>query len=97
MIKEIRITTEDFFIGNFGCPEATDEIIEACTKNLNVDEDEEACVGDKEIPDHKCRECYVSWIDVSNINFIEHGYRKVIENVNDMIWKMDLDHKWEAD
>ena len=103
MIKEIRITTEDFFIGNFGCPEATDEIIGACTKNLIVDEkgiskrDEEACVGDKETPDHKCRECYVSWIDVSNVNFIEHGYRKVIENVNDMIWKMDLDHKWETD
>ncbi len=103
MIKEIRITTEDFFIGNFGCPEATDEIIGACTKNLIVDEkgiskrDEEACVGDKETPDHKCRECYVSWIDVSNVNFIEHGYRKVIENVNDMIWKMDLDHKWESD
>ncbi len=38
MIKEIRITTEDFFIGNFGCPEATDEIIGACTKNLIVDE-----------------------------------------------------------
>jgi PKHD-type hydroxylase len=102
-MKEIRITTEDFFIGNFGIPAPTDEIIEACTQNLSVDEkgiskrDEEAGVGDGETPDYKIRECYVSWLDVKNINFIEHGYRKVIENVNDMIWKMDLDHKWESD
>ena len=103
MIKEIRITTEDFFIGNFGCPEATDEIIEACTKNLIVDEkgiskrDEKGAVGNEDTLDYMGRECYVSWLSVENINFIEHGYRKVIENVNDMIWKMDLDHKWEAD
>ena len=77
-MKEIRITTEDFFIGNFGIPAPTDEIIEACTQNLNVDEkgiskrDEEAGVGDEDTTDYKIRECYVSWLDVKNINFIEH-------------------------
>ncbi len=104
-MKEVRITTEDFFIGNFGCSEATDELVNIFAK-IEIDKkgisvrDKEATTGtdeDTNTPNHKFRKCYVDWVDVDKVNFIEHGYRKVLENTNDMIWKMDLDHKWESD
>ena len=93
-MKEVRITTEDFFIGNFGCSEATDELLNSIKKNETI---VEATTGTDGTPNHKFRECYVSWIDVKNVNFIEQGCQKVVNSVNDMIWKIDLDHRWECD
>ena len=95
-MKPVKIATEDFFIGNFGHPEATDELVNSIGKNQNKISGE-GITGIDGTPNHKFRKCYVDWIDVENVNYIEQGYRKVIENVNGMIWKMDLDHRWETD
>lgn len=90
-----RIQTEDFFIGNLGSPEATEEILNACPiEKLSI---EEAKVGHEEMPRHYDRQCSVSWINVQQSNFIEIGLKKILWNVNEMIWKMPLDNEWDAD
>ena len=37
------------------------------------------------------------WLKVSESNFIEVGLRKIVHNVNNMIWHMKLDEEWQAD
>lgn len=95
-MKPLRIITEDFFIGNLGDHKITDEIVEACNNadNFNPDKLLEAEVGSS--VDHKIRNCKISWMSVDKVNFIEHGLRKIVENVNTMLWKINLDHEWQA-
>jgi len=100
-IKPFKILTKDYFIGNLGCPEATDEINLICNNQLQNDEnviskyDSISTIRNGEV-NYKLRKCFVSSIPVDNLNFIEQGLKKTIEYVNDMQWKMDLSHRWES-
>jgi len=104
-MKQKRIITEDFFLGNLGDLEATNEILNAYNKTFGKDVNEvlrndySAAVGGEEkiLVDHKIRKCYISWLSVSESNFIEHGLKKILENVNNISWKMNLDHCWSGD
>ena len=92
-MKQKRVITEDFFIGNLGAPEATQEIIKSCPEFLNY---KEAKVGHHDVPEHIHRKCLTSWLDVKQSNFIEIGLKKIINNVNDMIWKFDVKNEWSS-
>lgn len=100
-MKEKRIITEDFFIGNLGDVEATNEVLEAYTKSVgnNVNEisnlDTIGEVGGIEPGvNTKLRKCSVSWLDPWKSNFISLGLQRIIENVNEMTWDIDLIHDW---
>jgi len=101
-MKEKRIITEDFFLGNLGDIEATNEILKAYLKvfGKNVDEilenDLPALVDDFDTPTEKIRKCHIKWMNVSDNNFIESGLKKILKNVNNIIWKMELDDEWES-
>jgi len=92
-MKQKRVITEDFFIGNLGTPEATQEIIKSCPEFLNY---KEALVGKGEVPNHIDRKCLTSWLDVGQSNFVETGLKKIINNVNDMIWNFDVKNEWDG-
>ena len=92
-MKQKRIVTEDFFIGNLGTPEASEEIVSRCPEELQYDE---ATVAYDPIPQHVHRKCLTAWLDVEKSNFIETGLKKIIINVNDMIWKFDLKKEWDT-
>jgi PKHD-type hydroxylase len=100
-MKQKRIITEDFFIGNLGDIEASNEILNAYMQGVgsNIDSitkyDKEASVGNYEY-NEKVRKCHISWLDVTKTTFVEVGLRKIIENVNAMIWNYDLDHEWQS-
>ena len=89
-----KIITPDFFIGNLGSPEANKEILSFCPSDFN----QEALVENfDDKPDHRDRKCLLSWLEVSESNeFIETGLKTIIQNVNDMIWKMELNNVWET-
>ena len=101
-MKHKKIITEDFFIGNLGNIEASNEILSAYEKVFNkeieniVKSDLPGLVGDLDSPIEKIRKCHISWLDVSKSNFIEYGLKKILKNVNGMIWKMNLDDEWES-
>ena len=92
-MKQKRIITEDFFIGNLGTPEATEEIIKRCPEELHYDE---ATVAYHAVPEHIHRKCLTAWLNVEESNFIETGLKKIVNNVNDMIWKFDLKNEWDT-
>jgi PKHD-type hydroxylase len=105
-MKQKRIITKDFFIGNLGDIKASDEIKKTYEKSLNVkvnelsNEDYSALVGDIDSPIEKIRKCYISWIRTDNndvTSFISVGLRKIVENVNTMIWNIKLDGEWQSD
>lgn len=87
-----KIITSDFFIGNLDSPAANEEILSFCPSDFN----QEALVGIKDDPNHKDRKCLVSWLDGHESEFIETGLKTIIQNVNDMIWKMKLNNTWET-
>ena len=92
-MKHKRIITEDYFIGNLGVPEATKEIIEICPSELEYDE---ASVEYSLIPEHSSRKCLTTWLNVEESNFIETGLKKIINNVNGMIWNFDVKNEWDG-
>ena len=92
-MKQKRVITEDFFIGNLGSPESTQEIVKAWPETLKS---YSATVGKSDIPEHIHRKCLISWLNVEESNFIEIGLKKIISNVNDMIWKFDLKNEWDT-
>jgi len=105
-MKQKKIITEDFFIGNLGDTKATDEIKDSYQRSLNLkvdelsDNDYSALVGDSDTPIEKLRKCHISWISVSEgdvTSFIAIGLKKIVKNVNNMIWKMDVNNEWETD
>ena len=79
------IQTEDFFIGNFGEPEATDEIIKSLPDNLEFNM---GTMNSRENNDF--RRCMVCAMDVRESNFIEEGLRNIIFNVNRNSWNFDI-------
>lgn len=89
-----KIQTEDYFIGNLGSPEATEEILSACP--ILEENVQEATTNHRDFPDHYHRQCYVSMISVEESNFIETGLKHILRNVNNMIWKMPLDNEWDC-
>lgn len=94
--KPFKELTDDYFVGNFGIEEATDEVLRSCKRIHPSDSDlNEGEVGGYGI-DHNVRQCLTSSLSVHNFNFIEEGFRKIIENVNNMKWKIDLKHEWEG-
>jgi PKHD-type hydroxylase len=101
-MKQKRIITKDFFIGNLGDTKATDEVLESYKSIVGKEiyeltqYDNVALVGGVDSPDEKLRKCYLSWLPVSQSNFIEVGLRKIVENVNNLTWKIQLDSEWEA-
>jgi predicted 2-oxoglutarate/Fe(II)-dependent dioxygenase YbiX len=99
-MNQFKKLTEDFFIGNLGCKESTDEVAAVLETSELFDEIEyeDAGVGSSEdgVTDYGVRKCEVKWLSVDNVNFIETGLRSIVENVNDSTWKIDLDHKWQT-
>lgn len=100
-MKPFKLLTEDFFIGNLGSKDSTDEVLTAVESSemFDVREYENASIGhdgDGRI-DYRRRKCNVKWLSVGNVNFIEQGLKSIIENVNDSLWNIQLDHKWETD
>lgn len=100
-MKEFRHITEDFFIGNLGSKETTDEIVEGIAENFNFKSInyEDAGVGTEDDPpvDHRIRKCLLKWISVNPTNYVESGLRKIIEYVNDGYFNIPVEHKWETD
>ena len=100
-MKEKKIITEDFFIGNLGDQEVIDEIKTAYLKSVGdlIEEitqyDEKALVGPWELRE-KIRKCHISWMETEDCNFVENGLRYIIESANDMIWKKSLLNKWQT-
>lgn len=100
-MKQKRIVTEDFFIGNLGDVKATDKILNSYKNNFGeeivniLNSDKKAGVGNYEY-NEKVRKCHISWLTVSRSNFIEMGLRKIIENVNTMIWNFNLNCEWQT-
>lgn len=98
----MRIITEDFFIGNLEDNFVTDQIKDCYEKSVNSKLNEistydlDASVGNFNL-DLKIRKCSVSWMNSKSQTFIGNGLRKIVENVNDLIWKFDLKHEWETD
>ena len=93
-MKQKRIITEDFFVGNLGNPEATQELIEACKSRSKP---APGGIDANNLSDLAARKCGVCWIDVTQSNFIEHGFKKIVSNINSMIWKFPVKNEWEAD
>jgi len=93
MTKPLKILTEDYFIGNLGSIEATDEIVSCC--HINDHELSEGEIGSGQL-NYRIRNCKVHFIDIKNINIINQGLEKAIQNVNDMMWKLNLDNQWES-
>lgn len=87
-----KIATPDFFIGNLDSPKANEEIFSCCPPDFNYGEG----LAGNDLPYHKHRKCLVSWLDVDKSNFIETGLKIIIQNANSMIWKMDIENKWES-
>lgn len=92
-MKQKRVITEDFFIGNLGNPEAPQSIVDCCPETLRYDE---AKVAYDSIPNHIDRKCLTAWMTVDNSNFIEVGLRKIIMNVNSMVWNFNLKGEWDT-
>jgi PKHD-type hydroxylase len=101
-MKEKKIITEDFFIGNLCDIEVTNEIREAYLKTIgnSIEEitryDSKALVGEHDLKE-KIRKCHISWMEVEECNFIENGLRYIIESANDIIWKKELLGHWHGD
>ena len=58
IMKQKRVITEDFFVGNLGTPEAPQSIVDCCPDTLRYDE---ATVAYNEIPEH----IYRKWLSNS--------------------------------
>ena len=96
-MKPFKILTDDYFVGNFGSVEASDEVLRSCKKNFPDDNDLDVGAVRGEVnEDLSIRKCKTKGIDISRVNFIEQGLRKAIIYINDMKWKMDLKHEWES-
>jgi len=100
-MQQKRIITEDFFLGNLGDLEASNEILDAYHKNLDnkfnelSEYDHKANVGTTYARnDVKIRKCSVSWIEPSEHNFLSVGLEKILINVNNILWKYDLVNQW---
>lgn len=99
-MKPFKILTDDYFIGNIGSIEATDEIVRVCEDNFSdpsLSEEGSVLAEDISIVNHKVRKCKTNWIPTHEFNFIEHGLKVIVENVNEMKWNMNLTHEWEAE
>ena len=96
-MKPFKILTDDYFVGNFGSIEASDEVLRSCKRNFPDDDklDSGGLGGDSMI-DNRLRKCKTKGISISQVNFIEQGLRNAIMYINDMKWKMDLKHEWES-
>ena len=99
-MKEFKYLTEDFFIGNLGSIESTDEVFNAVAsaKYFNEREYLDATVGYKDAmrKEYKTRRCNLKWLSVDNVNFIEKGLREIIKHVNNSSWNLYLENKWET-
>ena len=98
-MKPFKILTDDYFVGNFGSVEASDEVLRCCKRNFPDDDklDSGALHGESEsVVDERRRKCKTKGISIRQVNFIEQGLRNTITYINDMMWKMDLKHEWES-
>jgi hypothetical protein len=96
-MKPFKILTDDYFVGNFGSTEASDEVLRCCKINFPDDNDlDTGTVRGDVTEDLSIRKCKTKGISISQVNFIEQGLRKAIIYINDMKWKMDLKHEWES-
>jgi hypothetical protein len=96
-MKPFKILTDDYFVGNFGSVEATDDVLKNCKINFPDDDIlNPGGLGSAGVEDHSIRKCKTKGISISQVNFIEQGLRNTIRYINDMKWKMDLKHKWES-
>ena len=98
MAKANRYEDSEFFFGNLGNDKIPDSIIKDITKakpNYKV-----GLYGgsEEDTPEEqkKVRDCTVSWLEVSDLNYIETGMRKIVENVNELLWNLPLRHEWET-
>lgn len=95
-MKPFKILTDDYFVGNFGSIEASDQILNSCKKAFPDDNDLlEGGVSNNTI-DHKVRKCKTYGIAINEFNFVSKGFEKIIFNVNKMRWNMDLEYEWDA-
>lgn len=96
-IKPFKELTDDYFVGNFGSTEATDILLKNCQIKFPDDSNNlvEATIHDGE-RDLERRQCKTACIPINEFNFIEHGLKKIIENVNNLKWNMDLKNEWES-
>ena len=99
-MKEFKHLTEDFFIGNLGSIESTDEVFNAvqCSEQFDKRQflDANVGIGDSSRQDYRKRKCNLKWLSVEKVNFIEQGLREIIKHVNNSSWNLDLENKWEA-
>lgn len=92
-MKRKKIITPDYFIGNLGTAAATEEIISCCPEDFRY---EEGLVSGADLKDYKSRKCLISWLEVEKSNFIETGLKTIVQNVNKMIWNLDVINEWQT-
>lgn len=99
-MKAFKKLTEDYFVGNLGSIESTNEVLTSVktAKHFDYLEETSAKVGDGNSTrnDYRIRNCFVKWFDVDNVNFIETGLRQIIRQVNSSSWNLNLEHKWQT-
>ncbi|QIN96706.1 2OG-Fe(II) oxygenase [Synechococcus phage S-N03] len=97
MPSKLRYEDPDFFLGNLGRDEIDNSIISSIEKS-NPDFHIGGVVGvDEPRLNVNSRDCLTGWIKTSEVNFIEQGMRKIIHNVNALLWKYDLKGEWQTD
>ena len=73
-MKQKRIITEDFFVGNLGNPEATQELIEACKSRSKP---APGGIDANNLSDLAARKCGVCWIDEHNLILLNMVSKKL--------------------
>jgi PKHD-type hydroxylase len=94
--KAKRQEDNEFFLGNLGNDKITDSILTSI-RNANPEFHHAGFMRNGEsAEDNKVRDCYTSWLATKDLNFIENGMRRIIENVNDLLWEFQIKHEWET-
>jgi PKHD-type hydroxylase len=92
-MKYKKIVTPDFFIGNFGYTDATDEILNSWPERRTQDY---GYISKTLDVNHRIRQCEIAWLDVNKSTFIDEGLSKIIHNVNSMIWNFSIEGSWQS-
>ena len=87
-MEAFKTLTDDYFVGNFGSVEATDQLRILCENEPGYDDDSlhDAKVGGRPEPDHSVRQCRIKGISPKRLPLISVGLQKIIKNVSHILY-----------
>ena len=95
MTEAKRFEDPDFFFGNLGNPSIHTGLVSKIS-NLNP-EFHLGETGYGHAYDPTIRDCEVGVVSSDDLPFITTALTKIVENINDLIWKFNLVGEWESD